>query len=172
MMPLYLFPHIQASTRTDRFSQHLMEWVDTHRNTNLFVAYSPISYIDGSLLPDFNYQTTCAGSIYIGLGDLDEGFLHGARLSNIICNGVKADEFAFPPKMQFQIIPDWFEQYIERAKCCIDPQHILYSDKERWNVSEDGKIRSCLWCNNHKQHEHIELVEKKTWIHTTHPGAI
>lgn len=157
-----LLPLIKADSKTERFSENLMKWVRKHRNVPLFVAYSLVS-LDGVPLPEFSFDKTCTSNLYIGLGDLDQGYLHGARLSQIISNGVNAEEFAYTPKMKFQIIPDWWERYIECAKCCIDPEHRLYGDRERWQVSDDGKQRTCLWCGNHRQYEHTEMVPRKEW---------
>lgn len=159
-----LLPAITAASKEDRFSKNLMEWVQKHKDVSLFVAYSRVSYVDGKPLPDFSFDTTCEGSLYIGLGhDLDDGWLHGARLSEIICQGAKSKEWAFPPKKQFVVIPDWWEKYISAGKCCIDPEHKLYIDKERWLVAEDSLSRRCEWCGKHEQRLHTEMVPKTEW---------
>ena len=104
-----LLPLIKANSKADLFSENLMKWVRKHRNYPLFVAYSPISYVDGKRMADFDLTKTCAGSLYVGIGDLDDGWLHGSRLSEILCTGVKAGGWAYPPKYAFQLLPDWWQ---------------------------------------------------------------
>lgn len=167
MKGIELLPLIKATSKADRYSENLMKWVRKHRNAPLIAVYSPVSYVDGSDLGRFDAAKTCAGSLYIGFGGLDDGWLHGARLSEILCNGVKASEWAYPPKHRFQPLPDWWKRYIEGGKCCIDPEHWLYTDRERWEVAEDGKTRRCLWCGKHKQYLKTEMTPKTSW----HPVA-
>lgn len=152
-----LLPMIQANSRGERYSKNLMDWVQKHKKHNLVVAYST----KGN--EAYNPEKTQASNIYIGIHDLDEGWLSGARLSEILCNGNKSDEFAHPPKHNFQVIPDWWKGYISNGKCHIDPEHALYADGERWQISDDGKTRKCVWCNNHDQFEHMEMVPYYSW---------
>jgi hypothetical protein len=156
-----LLPKIKATGRGDKFSENLMKWVRKHRNSPLFVAYSSISCIDGKRLPDFGFDKTCAGNLYIGFGDIDDGWLHGARLSEIICNGTKAKEWAYPPRMNFQKVDGWWERYMVSGKCTIDPEHTLYHDCERWQ--EDGDTRLCLWCGGHRQVKRRYQMEREEW---------
>lgn len=158
-----LFPLIHADSKTDRFSENLMKWVRKHRTSPIFVAYSRVSIIDGKPLPDFSYSKTCAGNLYVGFGDIDDGWLHGSRLSEIICNGVRAKEWANPPKYDFHVISDWWERYITGGKCCIDPEHKLYHDRERWELYAGGRKRKCVWCGNFEQYQHTEMVPKSEW---------
>ena len=64
--------------------------------------------------------------------------------------------------MKFVIVPDWWERYAAGGKCIIDPKHWLYGH-ERWQVSEDGQERTCIWCGNATQRLHTEMVPKTEW---------
>jgi len=156
-----------STSQADRFSLNLWRWVrkacrgNSKGQLHLFVA---IATKDAG---SFDPTRTQASSLYIGLGNLDEGWLHGSRLSEILCTGVKASGYAYPPRMKFEIIADWWERYIVGGKCFIDPAHTLYFDRERWQESADGKERTCLWCGKHKQHLHAEMVEKTDWRNPT-----
>lgn len=156
-----LFPQIKADSRADRYSQNLMKWVRKHRNKPLFIGFAT----EGKHL--YDPAKTQSGLLYVGFGHeghgLDDGYLMGARLSDILCNGLKAGEFAFAPRMKFVEVPGWWQRYIEGGKCCIDPEHWLYADRERWDVAADGKSRRCLWCGNYHEYLHSEMVEKTSW---------
>lgn len=154
-----LLPKIKATSRSDRFSLNLMKWVRKHQDYPLFVAYTPICCITGQHLPEFNPDKTCASQLYIGLGNMDDGWLHGSRLSEIICNGTAATSFAYPPRMNFQIIDHWWGLYLAKGKCAIDPEHSLYYDRERWE--EQGNSRLCLWCGEFRQEKQTHLVERQ-----------
>lgn len=152
-----LFPQIKAESKADRHSQNFMKWVRKYRDRRLFVAFAT----EGT--KTYDPRKTQSGSLYVGFFNLDGGWLHGSRLSDIICNGTKAGTFAFGPHMKFVTVPGWLERYIEGGKCVIDPEHWLYADRERWEESADGKTRRCLWCGNYDEYLHSEMVEKTSW---------
>jgi hypothetical protein len=152
-----LLPLIKASDKKDRFSENLMKWVRKYRTRNLIVAIAT----EG--IREFDPTKTQSPYLYIGYS-FEDGFFMGSRLSEILCNGSRAQTWSFQPKMQFVVVPDWWMHYIADGKCCIDPEHYLYGDRERWEVSADGKTRKCLWCGNHTQQEITEMVPKKTWV--------
>lgn len=157
-----LLPLIKSAGRADMFSENLWKWVRKHKDHPLFVAFSEK---DGE---SYDEAKTCASRLYVGFHHLDgDGWLNGARLSEILCYGTKASEWAYPPGMKFTEIADWWEKYMERGKCFIDPEHTLYLDKERW--MEEGNIRTCVWCGIFQQQEHVEMVPRKDWrpIETT-----
>lgn len=150
----------------DRYSLNLWRWARKKlRQINspsigLVVAFAT----EGK--KEYDPTKTQASSLYIGIGngfsDIDDGWLHGARLTEVLGNGVKAVSFAFPPRMKFVIVPDWWERYAAGGKCIIDPKHWLYGH-ERWQVSEDGQERTCIWCGNATQRLHTEMVPKTEW---------
>lgn len=156
-----LLPLIKAEGRADRYSRNLFKWIWRHGGTRrLFVAFAT----EGR--KTYDPAKTQAGNLYIGFHGLDKGWLHGARLSEVLCIGPKASTFAYPPKMRFVIVSGWFEGYINGGKCFIDPEHTLYYDAERWN--EQGDTRVCRWCNSFTQKKEIVMTPHETWrpLHT------
>ena len=169
MQTIELLFHIKAKERGERFSANLFKWCRKHRGVNLFVAFSSVSCFDETKECFFEYGYTMPEQLYIGFGDLDDGWLHGARLTDIICNGTKANEFAFPPDREFTIIDDWWNQYVSAGKCCIDPEHILYDDRERWE--QQGKSRTCVWCGDFEQELTIKYEPREIWMKKIKSGA-
>ena len=160
MLGRELLPQIKATGKADRYSENLMKWVKKYKNTPLFVA---MSTSDGQ---SYDPEKTQASRLYVGKHRIDEeGFLFGSRLSSILCEGAKAETFAFVPGMKFVVIEGWWEKYIIGGKCFIDPEHRLYYDRERWEETEssNGKLRHCVWCGDYEQYVHIEQVPKKSW---------
>lgn len=156
MKGIELLPLIKASSKADRFSENLMKWVRKYQDRQLIVAIAT----EGER--KFDPSLTQSGYLYIGYTPLEYDWLMGSRLSEILCNGSKASTWAFRG-LKFVEVSDWWQRYIEGGKCFIDPEHGLYSDRERWDVAEDGKSRRCLWCENHEQYLHTELIEKTSW---------
>jgi hypothetical protein len=143
----------------DRYSKNLYNWVKKHAgHCDLVVAYS-----QRQLGHAFTYAETAASCMYIGFGDLDDYWLHGSRLSTIICEGGHASSWAYPPAEDFKVIPDWWQNYLERGKCCIDPEHNLYWDVDRFEDNE-GTLRACRWCGlTQRKRTWIEQVERVVW---------
>lgn len=132
-------------------SSNFRKWINHHsrrgRNSPLFAAYSEYSYVDSSNVPRDSTKTQCS-HIYIGFGDLDQGYLHGSRLSEIICVGSEAGTWAFPPAYHFQKMPDWMEAYEKGGLCWLDPEHLFYP--ERLIDQSDGSIQ-CRICGTSKK---------------------
>lgn len=143
----------------DKHSLNLWRWarraIRTER-TALFVAFATDN------VRGYDPATTQASSTYIGYGNLDDGWLCGSRLSEILCTGNKATEFAYPPRRGFVIIPDWWQRYITGGKCFIDPEHLIYG-RERWQESADGQERTCRWCGTYRQHLETYTEQKTRW---------
>lgn len=156
MQGIELLPLIKASSKADRFSENLMKWVRKYKDRNLIVAIAT----EGKR--QFDPSLTQSSHLYIGYTPLEDGYLMGSRLSEILCNGTKTSTWAFHG-LKFVEVSDWWQRYIDGGKCCIDPEHWLYADKERWDVVAGGKSRRCLWCGNHEQYLHSEMVEKTSW---------
>jgi hypothetical protein len=154
-----LLPLIRANGRAERYSENLMKWVRQNRKRDLFVAFAT----EGTKV--YDPKKTAAGSLYVGYGPSlnEDGFLHGSRLSDVLCNGLRAGAWAFPPKMQFVEVQDFWARYIALGKCAVDPEHSLYFDRERWHSEDDKSFRRCIWCFDFYQQEHVEMVEQKTW---------
>lgn len=150
----------------DRCSLNLWRWARKALKNERIGLIMAFATQEGK---EYDSAKTQASSLYIGYcgwrGDLDDGWLHGSRLTEVLCSGVKAAAFAFPPRMRFVIVPDWWERYIAGGKCFIDPEHWLHG-YERWKESEDGKERTCSWCNDRTQRLHTEMVPKTEWRNT------
>lgn len=154
---------VRATSKGDRYSENLYKWLRKHKALPLFVAYSPISHIDGGDLGPFNPGKTCAANLYVGYGQIDDGFLFGSRLSEILCEGAKTSTWAHGPARKFQVLPNWLEEYAKAGKCFIDPEHRLYADRERWQESENGQRRTCAWCGQHKQYLQTKVILRHDW---------
>lgn len=123
-----IFPKIAIGTHSKNFSRWINHHSRRYRSASLFAAYSEYSHVDGSNVPRDLTKTQCS-HIYIGFGDLDQGYLHGSRLSEIICNGSKAGIWAFPPAYRFQTMPGWMDAYNEQGLCWLDPEHLFYPER-------------------------------------------
>jgi hypothetical protein len=159
-----LLPLIRANCKGDRYSENLMKWVRKHREWPMVVAFIGHCSITGERL-EYDPTKSMARQIVVGLGDMSDGWIHGRRLSEVICGlrGVLTHNYAYSHQFFPVELPDWWQGYIEGGKCFIDPEHWLYADHERWEVSEDRKTRRCLWCGNHEQFLHSEMVKKTSW---------
>jgi hypothetical protein len=88
-------------------------------------------------------------------------------LMGVLCNGAKA-QTSIVLNRTFTFHPDFWQTYKAIGRCAVDPEHKVWflNDDERWEVSEDGKIRSCRWCGNHTQRfeEYTEVVHRTRWV--------
>lgn len=104
------------------------------------------------------------------LGYLDDYFLIGARLMQVLCNGSKAETFAFANLGPLSEVDGFWALYQEHGRCAIDPDHQMFfiGDDTRWSIS--GERRSCLWCGNaHQSRERwVEKVPRSRWV----PAAV
>lgn len=89
------------------------------------------------------------GTLWIGF--LDDGYLIGSRLMSVLCEGKKAESFAFGYLGKLDEVPDFWARYTAVGRCAIDPAHKMYfvGDDTRWRTA--GDKRECLWCGNHAQ---------------------
>jgi hypothetical protein len=160
-----LLPLVKAKSKGDRFSENFMKWVrrwsKERPSSELEAVFLHWSNLDGSHV-DYVPGTTQPSNILIGRSD-NEGWFYGQRLSSIIGGKNGPDVFAFPPSMATTPLPDWLQGYIEGGKCFIDPEHRLYADRERWQVSKNGKTRDCLWCGKVTQ---AKRTKRRTVVDT------
>lgn len=100
------------------------------------------------------------------LGYLDEGFLMGARLMQVLCNGSKTPTFAFGNLGPLVEVEGFWPRYVEQGRCAIDTEHQMYfvGDDTRW--AGDEEQRTCLWCGCSHQHRErwIEPVQRDRWV--------
>ena len=156
-----LLPLIKSKGKDDKFSEYLVKFLKTKRDWPVFVAFSQWDEINGENI-QYSPDKTQPRNIIIGYGDMDDGWVHGARLSSIVGGRGNSEQFAYSPAFKCVLLPDWFGRYVEGGKCCIDPEHRLYSDG-RWELSVDGKERKCVWCGNHTQYLYTEMVPRHNW---------
>lgn len=164
-------------------SQHgVKELEGVHKiDPRVHPKYSPNLYKWlNKLSPSFRqrvmvYSHTCHDFLdplpihYIGFLDLDDqNWFHGSKLNTVLCNGAKATVFAYSIKYHFpdnfQIIPEFWDNYIKIGRCAIDTNHSIrfLDDKSRW--ARDRDTRVCQWCG-HTQHlkRWEETVEREAW---------
>lgn len=159
-----LLPLIRSKGKDDKYSENLAKWVSKHKDWPMIVAFLGFCGITGETL-EYDPAKSLPRQILIGIGDMDDGWIHGRRLSEIT-GGIRGvfsgEKYAYSHQFKPLHLPDWWQKYIEGGKCFIDPEHYLYGGK-RWQMSDDGKTRDCVWCGNHRQEKHIEMVPKEHW---------
>lgn len=148
---------INPKHQGDQFSENLYKWLNKHKNTPLFVAFSEVSDLNGKPVYYAPSKTQC-NQIYIGYGDMNDGWVHGTKLSAIICEGTKAKSWANPPRLNFTPLQNWFDEYQAKGKCHIDPDHLFYH--ERWHTKEES--RQCEWCGT-KEQRITRMVPSYRW---------
>lgn len=155
--------------KDSRFSSNLFKWLKKHKSQNIGVAFQRTSVLDDSVV-EYDAGKNQMSQLILFYGDLDDGYAHGARLSEIVCNGTRAKSFAYNVAIFDLVNVDefftredgWFDQYEVKGKCWLDPEHLVYF--ERWVNMESA--RHCDYCG-HKQIRHIEMVPKERWIDAT-----
>lgn len=145
-----------------KYSDNFNRWRRKHeKRSSLFVAFSKCSLLDNSKI-EYCQTKTQVQNLIIGFGEIDGGYVHGSRLSEIICNGSKAGVWAYCPEYNFIVIDDWLDLYEEKGICHIDPEHFLYSN---WEMISDNE-RVCVHCD-HIQHRKTEMVPRYSWAANT-----
>lgn len=133
-----------------KFSPNLHEFLSCRRE-RLAVRYARV-YIDKD------------GVLWLGY--LDEGYLIGARLMQILCNGRKTETFAFGNLGRLIEVPEFWQRYMEVGRCAIDTQHQMFfvGDDTRWSVA--GDVRKCLWCGNatQRRERYTRRTSHERWV--------
>ncbi len=147
-VPLGQVEHIilQPSGRSDKFSLNLCKFLKKHGSHYWEICFSPRNCINGAFDVEYSADRTLASNLYVGFLDEDDGSFMGARLSEIICNGTETKIWSHPPCEEFVPVPDFWGRYYNFGKCAIDPEHKLYSARDRYTVLGDGTTRVCDWC--------------------------
>jgi hypothetical protein len=148
-----------AGLEGDRYSPNLRQWMRSRSQR----AYRIAVYRNSD------------GQLYIGqLFEDDHGWFHGSRLNEVLCNGAKANSWAFSPsQLSLTIIPDFWARYERIGRCAIDVAHDRYFVGESTRWLTDGDTRSCLWCGEHTQrlHRWTEMVERERWTTCDSDGS-
>ena len=109
-----------------------------------------------------------SGHGHLWIGSVDEdGWFYGARLMAVLCNGSKEPGGAYADTESFTRLDDFWEQYIADGRCAIDREHEVrfLNEDDRWEVSEDGQTRTCLWCGKVTQYLDTweETITRSRW---------
>src|SRR3546814_7495066 len=106
------------------------------------------------------------------LGFMDDGYLTGTRLMTVLCQGAKAETFAYGTLGPLEAIEGFWEQYKQMGRCVVDPEHKIafIGDEDRWSV--EGDSRSCSWCGqvHHKLVTRVETITHQHWENTYNGG--
>lgn len=107
------------------------------------------------------------GSLWLGFFDDTASFI-GAKLSQVLCYGAKADSFSYCGMRELREVEGFWTAYVQDGRCAIDREHKTYflGDDTRWQTH--GQERSCLWCGKHsqvlKRWTETVQVEKEQWV--------
>lgn len=112
------------------------------------------------------YSSTNRGLL---IGRLDDGYLIGTRLNDVLCNGAKAGSWAIGARGLVEVA-DFWPRYLAEGRCAIDPEHAVcfVGDDTRW--TQEGDTRACLWCGKARQvlARWTEAVERQEWRNLQH----
>lgn len=107
------------------------------------------------------------------IGRVDDGYLIGTRLNDVLCNGSKARSWAIGARGLVEV-SDFWPRYLAEGRCAIDPEHAMYfiGDDTRW--TQEGDTRACLWCGKARQvlARWTEAVERQEWRNLQHNVGI
>lgn len=111
------------------------------------------------------------GVLYIG-EVWDDGWFCGAALNAVLCNGSHVGTGAYGPSTAepLRLLPGFWEEYIARGRCVIDPEHqVSFIGDTRWKY--EGDTRTCQWCGEVTQVKRTwhELVERSRWMSLDEP---
>ncbi len=100
------------------------------------------------------------------IGWLDDGFLIGARLNGVLCNGRREQTMAYTLKSLGKLteVADFWPRYMEIGRCAIDVDHTtpFQNSDGRWLVL--GDKRQCQWCGQKQTlRRWTETVERSRW---------
>ena len=109
----------------------------------------------------------------IGFFDDTDTFI-GARLSLVLCYGVKTQVTCPVNLGPLTEITNFWESYARDGRCAIDTSHASYfvNDHTRWHIS--GHFRDCLWCGKCSQvlQKSTTQIECQKWVTTPELAAV
>ena len=88
---------------------------------HLFVAFAGKNKIDGSKAV-FDETKTQLTQIFFGFTDIDNGWMKGVALSEIIFNGQNAKAYLHGPDMKMTILEGFFDKYLDQGVGYLDPE--------------------------------------------------
>lgn len=110
------------------------------------------------------------GDKWLGYFD-DVGHFTGSSMSRVLTVGGKAQTFTFVDLGGLREIEGFWDQYVADGRCALDREHSVLFMDNRWQVSEDGNSRSCMWCGKVRQHKHesvtTKVVHNTEWLNSS-----
>lgn len=120
----------------ERYSPYLHKWLAHEAKrwpTPLVTAHIPNPF-DGK-----------KSWLAVGWRD-DDGWFMGSGVKRILCDGRKAESYAYSPKDTDPGDESFWTDYLKRGRCAIDPEHATYFRNADHRFSDVGDIRTCNWC--------------------------
>lgn len=111
---------------------------------------------------------------YLWIGMIDNNFLCGCRLMQVLCSGRQIDSMAYSLNQIGPLteVVDFWPRYLADGRCAIDQKHreVFRNDGSRWQV--DGDVRKCQWCGKVEQKKETYTVthEYERWVDTEEAG--
>lgn len=148
---------------SEKYSFNFAQYV-RHEASQKRIFWMKVLYAPTEEHPTWDPQVTNTQRIYIG--DPGEGWITGSWMPRVITMGGKAERWAFPPEkfpMGFvDITQEFLALYLQRGKCAIDPEHVVYTGDSRYTRS--GDTRTCRFCGRREYlHTSTRTVEDATW---------
>lgn len=118
--------------------------------------------------------TKAHGSLLVGqlaIGYVYDGDFIGCQLTHVLCYGRKARTWSFPGTDCIELVPDFWERYLQVGRCAIDRDHHTHYQDNRWELIAGDK-RRCKWCG-HQQHRVLTPVTTmvESWHNDATPGT-
>jgi len=95
-----------------------------------------------------------------------DGFVSGAKLMAVLCNGAKTQVWDISGSWRGNVVDGFWLEYARIGRCAIDLEHTEWfvDDDKRWHLSADGNERLCLWCGQARQRKEVYHVPHERWV--------
>lgn len=141
--------------KTGKMSPNLYAFLRKHKTKGYVQVYRDIN-----------------GVLWIGKIHRDLEFT-GCRLIDTLCNGASQQLHCYP-KLHTELVkvPTFWDDYAKLGCCFIDPDHTMVFvselSKPRWDVTPNGKIRTCKWCGQFTQFkdQYIFSEIRERWVNS------
>lgn len=150
-----------------KYSPLLYKWLKSKRFSRARQVFQ------SGTMNDFSVYSDHWRPREIIIGNLNDGFVSGRRLGDIICgvHGVKSNSFAyFAHSFNLREITEEFWAKYERiGRCAWDHPHSLHmiGSQGRWHYIAGVRKRECAWCGRVFEAETRTVVETKeitSWV--------
>jgi hypothetical protein len=114
------------------------------------------------------------GQLFIGI--VHGSNFSGANMNRVLALGAREKVTTGKYSGTIVIVNGWWDRYIEKGQCIMDPQHIrkMPGDANRYAVGEDGLTRCCKWCGAGFKQRPMKVIEIKdgmTWAPVEDPDT-